>query len=231
MKSDARAMSAHFGVPTHALATPYLARVTSVDDPDSMAKVKVELYNFDTDRDVAIWARVAVPFAGGDRGAFFIPSVGDEVVVVFVNGDPRAPVVVGSLWNGTDNPPESISGRVDRWTITGKAGTRIAIVEESDATATIECSTPAGVTLTMTDEAGGKVEIKCAGNTVTIDSSGVTVTAASKLTLNASTCDLTASMVNVNAAMSKFSGIVQCDTLISNTVVSSAYTPGAGNIW
>jgi hypothetical protein len=37
--------------------------------------------------------------------------------------------------------------------------------------------------------------------------------------------------VSVNAAISKFSGIVQCDVLISNSVVSQDYTPGAGNIW
>ena len=43
--------------------------------------------------------------------------------------------------------------------------------------------------------------------------------------------DLAAGMVQVDAGLSKFSGVVQCDTLISNAVVSSSYTPGAGNIW
>ena len=38
-------------------------------------------------------------------------------------------------------------------------------------------------------------------------------------------------MVTVNSGLSKFSGVVQCDVLITNTVVSSTYTPGAGNIW
>ncbi len=38
-------------------------------------------------------------------------------------------------------------------------------------------------------------------------------------------------MVKVDAAMSTFSGVVKCDTLISNSVVSASYTPGAGNIW
>ena len=38
-------------------------------------------------------------------------------------------------------------------------------------------------------------------------------------------------MVTVNAGMSKFSGVVQCDTVISNSVMSATYTPGAGNIW
>lgn len=220
-----------FAVPAHALGAAHLARVTDVNDPDNLARVKVELYAMDTDRDVAVWARVAVPFAGANRGAFFIPEVGDEVLVVFVNGDARAPIVVGSLWNGADTPPETLSGRVDRWTITGKAGTRIAIVEESDATATIKCETPAGVTLTLTDEGGGTVEVVCAGNTVTIDSAGVSVQAAAKVSVQAATVDVSAATVTVDAAMSSFSGVVRCDTLIATSVVSTSYTPGAGNIW
>jgi uncharacterized protein involved in type VI secretion and phage assembly len=220
-----------FGAPAHALALPYLARVTDVDDPLSLARVKVELYGLDTDRDATLWARVACPFAGAKRGAFFIPQQGDEVLVVFVGGDARHPVVVGGLWNGAAAPPESLSGKVDRWSLTGKAGTRIAIVEESDATATIECSTPGGVKLTMTDESGGKLKIECAGNTVTIDTQGVSVEAAAKVKVQAASVDVSAGMVKVDAAMSTFSGVVKCDTLISNAVVSSSYTPGAGNIW
>ena len=42
---------------------------------------------------------------------------------------------------------------------------------------------------------------------------------------------ITAAMVTVNAGLSKFSGVVQADTVISNSVVSASYTPGAGNIW
>ena len=38
-------------------------------------------------------------------------------------------------------------------------------------------------------------------------------------------------MITVNAGMSKFSGVVQCDTIIANSVVGASYTPGAGNIW
>jgi uncharacterized protein involved in type VI secretion and phage assembly len=220
-----------FGAPSHALAMPYLARVTDVDDPQNLARVKVELYALDTASDVALWARVASPFAGDRRGGFFIPQEGDEVLVVFVGGDARHPVVVGGLWNGAAAPPETINGRVDRWSFTGKAGTRIAIVEESDATAKIECSTPGGVTLTMSDDAGGKLTIECAGNTVTIDPQGVSIQAAAKVKVQASSVEVSAGMVKVDAALSKFSGVVQCDVLITNSVVSSSYTPGAGNIW
>ena len=45
------------------------------------------------------------------------------------------------------------------------------------------------------------------------------------------TLELSAAMVEVNAGMARFSGVVQCSTLIANSVVASSYTPGAGNIW
>ena len=103
--------------------------------------------------------------------------------------------------------------------------------KRSDATASIVCSTPGGVKLTMTDESGGKVKIECAGNTVTIDTQGVSIQAAAKVSVQAASVDVSAGMVKVDAAMSKFSGVIKCDTLIANAVVSSSYTPGAGNIW
>jgi hypothetical protein len=57
------------------------------------------------------------------------------------------------------------------------------------------------------------------------------VTASAKVTVNASQVAVSAGMVKVDAGMSTFSGVVKCDTLIATTVISSTYTPGAGNIW
>jgi len=52
-----------------------------------------------------LWARLAVPSAGFGRGTYFVPQVGDEVLVAFNHGDIREPYVIGSLWNTTDRPP------------------------------------------------------------------------------------------------------------------------------
>src|SRR5262245_32023685 len=92
-----------------ALHGTHLARVTSVEDPEGLSRVKIRLISTPeavSDTDSAIWARVAVPFAGSGRGAFFLPDVDDEVAVVFVGGDPRQPLVVGSLWSGSARAPE-----------------------------------------------------------------------------------------------------------------------------
>jgi uncharacterized protein involved in type VI secretion and phage assembly len=214
-----------------------LAEVADVSDPDNLGRVQVRLLNYDGvgEQDGPVWARVAVPFAGASRGAFMIPDVGDEVLVSFINGDSRLPVVVGGLWNGNAQPPETLGGtgdRVDRWTIVGKAGTRFAIVEETQGQEQILLETPSKtVTAQLTDESGGKIEIKAAGTTITIDTQGVSVQTPSKVKVQASQVEVTAGMVTVDAAMSKFSGIVKCDVLQATTVIATTYTPGAGNIW
>ena len=78
----------------------------------------------------------------------------------------------------------------------------------------------------------GSVEIDDSnGNSIKMESSGVTVTASAKVTINASNVEVSAGMVTVNSGMSRFSGVVQADTVISNSVISASYTPGAGNIW
>lgn len=216
----------------------FLAKVVSVKDGQNRNQVQVRLYNTDgiADQDGPIWARVAVPFAGNNHGAFFIPDVGDEVVVAFLAGDPRCAIILGSLWNGHDSAPETLGGSgqsVDRWTITGKAGTKIAIIEDSTGP-TIQFTTPGQLTGTMTDAGGGSIEFTDSNQTsVRIDSNGVTinaptaqvqVTAADSLTINAP-------QVSVNSAMSTFSGIVQCQVLQATTVIATTYTPGAGNVW
>jgi uncharacterized protein involved in type VI secretion and phage assembly len=214
----------------------YLGRVVDVSDPEGLSRVKVRLISFDEAeaQDAEIWARVAAPFAGGDRGAFFIPDVDDEVLVSFVNGDPRQPVVIGGLWNGSASPPETLGGggdRVDRWTLTGKAGTRIAIVEEQPSEATISFTTPGGISGELTDSGGGKIEFRVGGTTVTYDNQGVTVNTGMNVKVQATQVEISASMVTVNAGMSRFSGVVQTDSIITNSIVSASYTPGAGNIW
>jgi uncharacterized protein involved in type VI secretion and phage assembly len=217
----------------------FLAKVVSVQDPNNRNRVQLRLYNTDgvADQDGPLWARVAVPFAGGSRGAFFIPDVGDEVVVAFLAGDPRFPIVIGSMWNGNDTAPETLGGsgdKVDRWTITGKAGTRVAIVEQDASSATVAFSTPGGLKGTLTDQAGGSIEFTNSSQTsIKIDSSGITINAPTgqvQVTA-ASEVSVTAPSVSVSAAMSTFSGIVQCQVLQTNAVISTSYTLGAGNVW
>ncbi len=221
-------------IPLRRLDQVQLAEVTAVNDPDGLNRVEVRLHDLSgpEGQQGTLWARVAAPFAGSERGAFFIPDVGDEVVVTFVNGDPRYPIVIGSLWNGRDAAPETLGGSgdaVDRWSFVGKAGTRIAIVEENQPS--IHLETPGGAVARITDQGGGKMTVNAGGASIKIEPSGVTVETGAKVSISASTLEVSAGMVTVDAGLSRFSGVLQCDTLVATTVVASTYTPGAGNVW
>jgi uncharacterized protein involved in type VI secretion and phage assembly len=224
-------VAASFATPAWWMTGAHLGVVVSVADPMAIGRVKVTLLAPDSEGAAEIWARVAVPFAADNCGAFLIPDVGEEVVVVFVGNNADAPIVVGSLWNGSTAVPEAINDRVDRWTITGKAGTRIAIVESGSGQEKVEIETPAGVKATLTDASGQSLKLEAAGNTITMNTSGVSIDCAATVSISATKVEVAAGMVTVNAGISKFSGLVQCDTLLANSVISASYTPGAGNIW
>jgi phage baseplate assembly protein V len=51
------------------------------------------------------WISVAQPNAGKDRGMFWMPEPGDEMVVGFLNGDFHQPIVLGAMWNPVNPPP------------------------------------------------------------------------------------------------------------------------------
>ena len=211
----------------------HLAEVMDLNDPDSRSRVQVRVMSFDgaAGQDGPIWARVACPFAGDNRGAFLLPDVGDEVLVIFQNGDPRFPVVVGGLWNGASQPPETISGgRNQKKVIRSKNGVKITL-DDQDGQEQFIAETPGGQKVTLKDGPGTVTIEDSNGNSVKLETAGITVTASAKVTVNASTVAISAGMVTVDAGLSKFSGVVQADTVISNSVISASYTPGAGNIW
>ena len=181
--------------------------------------------------DGPVWARVAVPFAGNNRGASLLPDVGDEVLVPYVNGDSRQPIVVGGLWNGSDTAPESISGGQNlRKVIRSKNGVKVTLADQ-DGQEKFIAETPGGQTVTLQDGPGTVTIEDSNGNSVKLESAGVTITGAAKITLNAGQLAMSAGYGQVDSGMIKFSGVVQCDTLIATPVVASTYTPGAGNVW
>jgi uncharacterized protein involved in type VI secretion and phage assembly len=154
------------------------------------------------------------------------------VVVTYLSGDPRYPVVLGGIWNGKEKPPETLGGSsIDRWTITGKAGTRIAIVEAASGSPTISFTTPGGLTGTMTDAGGGSIEFSNKpGTSIKLDSSGITIATMGTVQINANLFSVSASTVEVASNASTFASLVQCQALMTPSVVSATYSTGAGNI-
>lgn len=179
----------------------YKGVVVEPRDPKRRGRVRVSVPEFDEE----VWARRATLDAGDGRGTWFVPDPGDEVLVVFESGDRRSPVVIGALWGSTQRPPESNPGRT--------------LVR-----------TKHGATVILDDGAGGLEVSDLHGNIVRLAADGVTVSSASRLTVKASIVEIEAGILKVNAAVSEFSGLVQCDALAAQSVVASSYTPGAGNV-
>lgn len=213
----------------------HTAVVVDVVDPDGQGRVRVRLpWSPDAEGSAGweAWARLATLMGGNNRGTWFVPDVQDEVLVAFECGDPRRAYVVGALWNGQDAPPESMDsgGSNDKKTIRSRNGV-VVTLDDASGSESLLLETPGGQSVTLQD-GPGSIEISDSnGNSITLESAGVTVRASAKVTVEGSTVEVSAGMVTVNAGMSKFSGVVQADTVITNSVVSSSYTPGAGNIW
>lgn len=114
-----------------------IAKVTNNEDPEKMHRVKVEFPWLSEDSE-SHWARIATLMAGNDRGAYFLPEVGDEVLVAFEHGDVHFPFVVGALWNGVDKPPETNSdGKNNRRLFKSRSGHKI-ILDDKDGSEKIE---------------------------------------------------------------------------------------------
>ena len=212
----------------------YPALVTDIKDPDGQGRVRISLpWSPDAGGSrYEAWARLATLMGGNNRGSWFVPDVNDEVLVGFEAGDSRRPYVLGGLWNGRDTPPDSMDGAGNNYrkTLRSRNGVKITL-DDSNGRETLTLETPGGQSVTLKDGPGRIEIVDSNGNSVKLEPSGITVTAAARLTVSAPTVEVSAGMVTVNAGMSRFSGVVQADTVISNSVVSASYTPGAGNIW
>jgi len=212
----------------------YPALVRDVRDPDNQGRVKVALpWSPDAaGASYEVWARVSTLMAGNNQGSWFIPDTNVEVLVIFLGGDPRNPCVIGALWNGQDAPPQSMDGAGNNNIKKIRSRNGVAItLDDTQGAESLTLETPGGQKIALKD-GPGSIQIQDSnGNSVTLDSSGVTVNAASQVNISCSQAEVTAGMVTVNAGMSQFSGVVNADTVITNSVVSASYTPGAGNIW
>ena len=195
-------------------------------DPQASGLIKVGYFSPGRAERVDVWARLSMPMAGADCGFWFLPEIDDEVLLAF-GGDEHEVFVIGSVWNGQSRPPHNVTSDSTRPPARGLIRTRHGLqlaFEDVAGHERVVIETPAGQRVVLSDGPAG-VEITDAnGNAVLLAAHGVTVTAASRVTINAA-------QVEVVAGMSRFSGVVQCETLITNSVVSASYTPGAGNIW
>ncbi|MGR9014464.1 MAG: type VI secretion system tip protein VgrG [Gammaproteobacteria bacterium] len=154
------------------------------EDPDKELKVKITLPTLNKDENT-LWARLAAPDAGQGRGFYFRPEVGDEVVLGFINDDPRQAIILGALFGSKNASPARFGAPDANNTGKGIASKKGMVIGFDDDKVIVYLETPGKNTITLDDDAK-KIELKDQhGNSIIMDENGITLTSAKDLKLEA----------------------------------------------
>lgn len=191
--------------------------VTDIIDPAGKGRIKVRLPVIST-ADEGLYARLATLDAGDNRGTFFMPEVGDEVIVGFLGDDPNYPVVLGMLHSSAKPAPLTAEEANDEKGYVSRSGITIRI---HDADKRVSIETPGGRKLVL-DDAGGVCTMEDAGgNQLLLDDSGITLSSAKDLILKATSsvsvstpsldvkADATAKIAGTGSLLMESSGITE----------------------
>lgn len=154
--------------------------VQTHDDPDELGRIQVRLsYHADSE---PIWMRMLTPHSGKEHGVYFLPEVGDEVLVGFEGNNAEHPYVMGCLYNGKDKPPHVPDEKNTLKTIKTRSGLKIEFNDE-DKIFTIE--TPGENTIVLDDKEKSIIIADQNGNKITMGTSGITIDSCKDLILKA----------------------------------------------
>ncbi|MCE7991889.1 MAG: type VI secretion system tip protein VgrG [Roseivirga sp.] len=165
------------------------------DDPDSEERILIKVPAIDAE-DEGIWARVARPDAGDSRGIFFMPEIDDEVVIGYLNDDPRNPIVLGMLHSSAKPAPITANDDNHEKGIVTRDELKVLFNDELKS---MELSTPNGNKILLSDDEGAINIEDENGNKLMMNSDGITIESAKDLILKASG-DVTVEGTNIGIA-------------------------------
>ena len=131
-----------------------LAEVTNITDPQKLNRVLCKPVVSKEEKDVleTEWCPVVQPLSGKSRGQFCMPSVGDLVLLAYLNGDPHCPYVIGGTWDKDSPPPYTVAdGKNFNFSIRTPSGTELLFYDEKGKEY-IQLTTPKKATLLIHDE-------------------------------------------------------------------------------
>lgn len=152
------------------------------NDPDGEDRVLVKMPLIDPDED-GVWARVATLDAGENRGSFFRPEIGDEVVLGFLNDDPRDPVILGMMNSSAKPAPLTAGDSNPEKGFVTRSEMKLIFNDEKKV---ITIETPGGNKAVLTDDDGAVKLEDQNGNKITMDSNGITLESAKDIIIKAS---------------------------------------------
>lgn len=162
--------------------------IVEENEGDDEGRVKVRFPWFDG-TSVTDWCRVSQLYAGQGYGSVFVPEKGDEVLVAFVHGDMRFPIVLGGLYNGVDKPPTARTDGRDQKLIRTKHGHEV-LLDDTSGKAAVRVKSAAGHVIELDDEGKAIRITAAAGGSVTVSADGEVTLKAPKVTIDSSSIDL-----------------------------------------
>lgn len=149
------------------------------DDPEGEDRILVRLPMV-SNEESGIWARIACLDAGSNRGSVFRPEIGDEVVLGFLNDDPRDPVVLGGLHSSSLPAPIPGADENHEKGFVSRAGIRLVFNDDKKS---LHLETPAGKHVLL-DEDGGILKLEDEyGNRITMGSEGISIESKKKIVI------------------------------------------------
>lgn len=164
--------------PIQGLQTGKVKQVAT--DPNGEFRVLMTLPILGNDSQ-GVWARLGSFYASNNFGAVFYPEIGDELIVAFMNNDPRSPVIVGSVYSKNLPPPYPPDEKNTMKAVVTRSKLELTFNDEDKV---IEIKTPGKRSVRLDDKAGS-IMISDTNNTITMTNSGITVDSASEMTLKA----------------------------------------------
>ena len=151
------------------------------DDLENEFRIRVRIPTISEEGD-GVWARLSSLQAGSGRGGFFIPEVGDEVVLGCFNNNPDTPVILGKLYSSSYPPPFDIEQENYIQGIVSKEETKFIINDEDKS---VEISTASGNKLLISDDEKGIVLEDQNGNKIQLNNDGITLDSTKDIVLKA----------------------------------------------
>ncbi|WP_039918556.1 type VI secretion system tip protein VgrG [Cellvibrio mixtus] len=150
-------------------------------DPESQYRIQVSIPEMSATTD-GFWARLANFYSSNTFGAFFLPEIGDEVVLGFFNDDPSHPVILGSLYSSKNVSPYTPEAANNTKALVTRTKMKVEFNEEKKI---ITIITPANNQIVISDDGKSILLQDQNSNKVTLDSAGITLDSPKDITLKA----------------------------------------------
>jgi len=143
--------------------------VTDNHDPKGLGRVRVK-FHWMNGTEKTPWIRVTSPHGGGGKGMFFMPEVGEEVIIGFEGDSPIKPYVIGTVYHGKASNTYGNGGN-DVKALQTRSGNKV-IMNDADGSVFVE------------DKGGNSILIDGAGNITVKSNNTVTINATNEITFN-----------------------------------------------